>query len=182
MNNKKKSGGKKLTLTQHLPDFGCGTLPTTVLTLIKADDAESKINFQVMCGSKHTLGGPINYRALNLSLKIAKVKRNWMHVCTTFSASRLFHHFLMCARSGSAPYHNALTNNISSDCTSKYIEGLVHSICDKDFSLLAVLTIFKFVTFLSNKITIKQLSKTDGLFANNKISYELTNSAPSFLM
>ena len=32
---KKKSVGKQLTPTQHLPDIGCGTLPNKILTLIK---------------------------------------------------------------------------------------------------------------------------------------------------
>ena len=91
---------------------------TTVLALIKTDDAESKIDFQDMCGSKHTLGGPIDYRALNSSSKIAELKHNLRHMCTTFSASRRFRHFLLYARSGSTSYQNALSNNISSDWTS----------------------------------------------------------------
>ena len=88
------------------------------LDIYQKDDAESKIDFQDMCGSKHTLGGPINCRAQNSSSKIAELKHNLMHMCTTSSASRLFHQFLMSARSGSTPYHNALSNNISSDRTS----------------------------------------------------------------
>ena len=35
MSNKKKSDGKKLIPTQHLPDIECGTLPTKILKLIK---------------------------------------------------------------------------------------------------------------------------------------------------
>ena len=31
--------GMKLTYTENLPNFGWGTLATTVLTLIKSDDA-----------------------------------------------------------------------------------------------------------------------------------------------
>ena len=38
--NKKKSDGNQLTPTQHLPDIGCGTLPNTILTLIKTDNAQ----------------------------------------------------------------------------------------------------------------------------------------------
>ena len=53
-NKEKKSDGKNLTRTQHLPDIGCGMLPTTVLTLIKSDDFYSKIEFQDMCVWKHT--------------------------------------------------------------------------------------------------------------------------------
>ena len=123
----KKSGGKKLTLTQHLSDFGCETLPATVLTLIKTDDAAWKINFQDTFGSEHTFGGPINDRALNSSSKIVELKHNLMQMCTTFSASRLFHYFLMSARSGSTPYRNALSSNISSYGTSYYIDGLMQS-------------------------------------------------------
>ena len=118
VSNKKKSHGKKLTPTQHLPDIGFGTLLTTVLAFIKNDDAWSKIDFQDMYRSKHTLGGPINYRTMNSSSKIAELKHNLMHKCTTFLASRLFHRFSMSALSGSTPYHNALSNKISSERTS----------------------------------------------------------------
>ena len=118
VSDKKNSGGKNLTLTQYLADFGCGMLPTTVLTLIKTDDAESKIDFQDMCGSKQTLGGPINHRGPNSFSEPVELKHNLMHMYTTFSASRLFHHFLMTARSGSTHYHKTLWNNISSDRTS----------------------------------------------------------------
>ena len=59
--------------------------------------------------------------------KIVEWKHNLMHMCTTFSASSLFHHVLNSAWSGSTPYHNALSNNISSDCSSYYIDGLMHS-------------------------------------------------------
>ena len=38
---------KKLTPTQHLPDIGCGTLPTTVFTLTETDEATNrKSNFK----------------------------------------------------------------------------------------------------------------------------------------
>ena len=46
-----------------------------------------------MCDSKHTLGGPINYRTLYLSSKDAQLKHTLIHKCTTFSASRLVHRF-----------------------------------------------------------------------------------------
>ena len=55
VSNKKESDWKKLTPTQHLPNIGCGTLPPTFLKLIKTNNASSKIEFQDMCGSKHTL-------------------------------------------------------------------------------------------------------------------------------
>ena len=128
MSSKKKSDGKKLTPTQHLPDNDCGTLPTIVLTLIKTDDAYSKVEFRDMCGSKHTLGGPINYRTLNSSSNITELEHTLMHKCTTFSASRLFHRFLMSARSRSTGYHITLLNKINSDRTSKNIDGLMHSV------------------------------------------------------
>ena len=51
-NKEKKSDGMKLTPTQHLPDIGCTTLPTTDLTLRKFDDTLSKIEIQDVCGSK----------------------------------------------------------------------------------------------------------------------------------
>ena len=124
----KKGDGKKLTHTQHLPNNRCGTLPTTILTLIKTDDAKSKIEFQDMCGSKHTLEGPINYRNLKSGSKISELKHTLMHKCTTISASRLFHRFLTSARSGSKRYHITMSNKISSDRTSKYIDCLMHSV------------------------------------------------------
>ena len=58
--------------------------------------------------------------------------------CTTFSASRQFRHFLMSAQSGFTRSHNALANKISSDCTSFYIEGLMHSVFAKNFNLSQV--------------------------------------------
>ena len=51
--------------------------------------------------------------------KVAELKHTLMHKCTTFTAaSRLFHRFLLSARSGSTHYHNALPNKTNSDCTS----------------------------------------------------------------
>ena len=88
-----------------------------------------------MCGSEHTLGCPIKYQTLNSSSKIAELKHTLMHKCTTFSASRLFHRVLMSARSGSTRYHNALPNKISSDCTSQYIDGLMHSVFAESLNL-----------------------------------------------
>ena len=41
----------------------------------------------------------------------------------------------MSARSGSSRYHNALPNKISSDGTSYYIDGLIHSIFAKNLNL-----------------------------------------------
>ena len=70
MNNKKKIDGNKLTPTHHLPDIGCGALPTTILTLIKIDNPLSKIKFHDISGSKRTLGGPINYQTLNYLQKL----------------------------------------------------------------------------------------------------------------
>ena len=71
-----------------------------------------------MCDSKHTLGGPINYGTLKSFEEIAELKLTLMHKCLTFSASRLFHRFLMSAQSGSTRYHNQLSKNIISDRTS----------------------------------------------------------------
>ena len=114
MSNKKKSDGKKLTPTQRLSDIGCRTLPITILTLIRTDDAYSIIHWQDMYGSKHTLGCPINYRTLNSSSKTAELKQILMPKRTTFSTSMLFHRFLKTARSGSTRYHIALSNKLSS--------------------------------------------------------------------
>ena len=82
-------------------------------------------------GSKHNLGGPINYRTLNSSSKIAELKHSLMHLCTFFLASRLFHRFSMSARSC---YHNALAFKISSDRTSHYLDGLKHSVFDESLN------------------------------------------------
>ena len=79
-----------------------------------------------MCGSEHTLGGPISYRTLNSSSKSAELKHTLIHKCTSFSFCRLFHRFLMSARSGFIRYHNTLSKKISCDCTSLYIDGLMH--------------------------------------------------------
>ena len=88
-----------------------------------------------MCGTEHTLDGPINYRTLNSSSKNAELKYTLMHKCTTFSASRLFHSFLMSARSGSTRYRNAMANKITPDRKSKYIDGLLHSVFAESFNL-----------------------------------------------
>ena len=94
VSNTKKSDAKKLKPTQHLPDIDCGTLPTTILTPFKTDYTQSKIDFQDMCGSKNTLGGPINYPNLKSFSKIVELKHTSMHKCTTVPVSRLFHRFL----------------------------------------------------------------------------------------
>ena len=112
--NKKKSKGNKVTPKPHLPNICCGTSPATILTLIEIDNAYPKHEFQDMCGSKHTLGGPINYRTLNSSSKTAELKFALMHQCKTFSVSRIFHHFLLSAQTGFTRSHNALTNKIGS--------------------------------------------------------------------
>ena len=78
VSNKKKSDGKQLTPTQNLPEFGCGTLRNTILTLIKTYNAK-KIKYQDMCDTKHNIGGSINYRTLNSSSKIAELKNALMH-------------------------------------------------------------------------------------------------------
>ena len=57
-NKERKSDGKKLTATENLSIIECGTLPTTVLIPEKTDDAWSKVEFQNMSGSKHTLVTP----------------------------------------------------------------------------------------------------------------------------
>ena len=81
-----------------------------------------------MCGSKHNLDGPIHYRTLNSSSKFAEFKHILMYKCTTFSDSRRVHRFVMSARAGSTRYHNDLPNKISSDRTSYYIGGIMHSV------------------------------------------------------
>ena len=91
-----------------------------------------------MCGSKHILAAPINYQTPNSSSKIADLKHTLMQQSTSFSASRLFHRFLMSARSGSRRYHNALPNKIISDCTSYYIDGLLHSVFAESLNLSQV--------------------------------------------
>ena len=55
VSNRKKSDGKPVTLTQHLPDIGCGTLPNTILTLIKTDNAliENRISRHVWLKTYH---------------------------------------------------------------------------------------------------------------------------------
>ena len=67
-----------------------------------------------------------------------EIKHTLMHKCTTVSASRLFHRFLKSARSGSTRNHNALLNKISSDGTSKYRDGLMHSVFADSLNLSQV--------------------------------------------
>ena len=70
--------------------------------------------------------------------KTAKLKHTLMYKCTTFSASTLFHQFFLSARSGSIRYHNALPNKTSSDCTSYYLDGLMHSVFAESLNLSEV--------------------------------------------
>ena len=88
-----------------------------------------------MCGSKHTIGGSLNYRSLNSCSKIAELKHTFMHKSTIYSTSRLFHHFLMSARSGSTRYHNALSNKSASHGTSYYIYGPMHWVFAQNLNL-----------------------------------------------
>ena len=43
---------------------------------------------------------PINYQTLHSSSEVEEIKHALMHMCTTFSGSSQFHHFLLSARSG----------------------------------------------------------------------------------
>ena len=88
-----------------------------------------------MCGSKRTLGDPIKYRTQNSPSKLAELKHTLMHKCTYFSASRLVHRLLVSPRSGTTRYHNALPNKISSDLTSYYLDGLMHSVFAESLNL-----------------------------------------------
>ena len=91
-----------------------------------------------MCASKYTLGGCMNYRTLNSSSKIAELKHTLMHKCTIYSTSRLFHHFLLSARSDSTRYHIALLNEINSERTAYYIDGPMHSVFAENLNLSQV--------------------------------------------
>ena len=95
----------------HLHSHSCVTLPTKNLDTYQ--------NWQ--CLIKNRVSRLV-WLKTNLKCrvvpKIAELKHTLTHKCTTFSTSRLFHHFLMSARSGSTRYHNALTNKISWDLTS----------------------------------------------------------------
>ena len=75
----------------------------------------------------HILGGPIYCQTLSSFSLIAELKHTLMHKSTKFPASRLFHLFWISAGSGSTRYHNTLSDKISSDRTSYYIGGLMHS-------------------------------------------------------
>ena len=88
-----------------------------------------------MGGSKHTLGGSMKYWTLNSFSKTAEIKNTLMHKCTIYSTSGLFRHFLIPPRSGSTRYHNALSNEISSDRTSLYVDGPMHSVFAKNLNL-----------------------------------------------
>ena len=82
---------KKFTSTENFGNFGCETLPTTVLTPIETDNAWWKIKFQAMCGSKHTSGTSQNSSSIRVELKHSLINR-----CATFSASRKTHCFYQC--------------------------------------------------------------------------------------
>ena len=127
VSSNQKSKGDKLTPTQHLPNINCRSSPITVNTVIKTDDAFSKIEFQDLCGSKSTLGGSIKYQTLNSTSNTAKLKHTLMHKGTTFSTTRLFHRFLLSAWSGSTRCQKLLSNKISSDRTSCYLDGPMHT-------------------------------------------------------
>ena len=71
---------------------------------------------------------PIRYRTSNSSAKTTELKHALKHNCTIFSASCLFHRFLLSARSGSTRYYNTSSNTISSHRASQDIVGLIHSI------------------------------------------------------
>ena len=169
MSNKKKSHGKKLTPTQHLPDIGFGTLLTTVLAFIKNDDAWSKIDFQDMYRSKHTLGGPINYRTMNSSSKIAELKHNLMHKCTTFLASRLFHCFSMSALSGSTPYHIALSNKISSIAQHNTLTVLCTRFLPKTLTYLKLRT--RAPKCIPYNVTVRKYSLSQYIRGERTLSY-----------
>ena len=70
---------------------------------------------------------PIQYRTLNSFALIAELKHTLMHKCGAFSASKFFHLFLMSAGFASTRYHRTLSNKITSNRTSQYIPGLMHS-------------------------------------------------------
>ena len=58
-----------------------------------------------------------------------------MHKCTIYSTSGLFLHFLISPWSGSTRYHNALSNEISSDRTSFYVDDRMHSVFAQNLNL-----------------------------------------------
>ena len=76
---------------------------------------------------KNYLRCTIEHRNLNSSSNIAVIKHILMHKCMTFSTLRLFRCFLMSEWTASTRYHITLSNKISSDRTSLYIDGLMHS-------------------------------------------------------
>ena len=60
------------TETQHVVPFNCTILATKVSTPMKKDDAWSKIKFQDMCASKHSLSVPHFSETNNLPEKLQK--------------------------------------------------------------------------------------------------------------
>ena len=121
-----------MTPTQnlHVVRFNCTTLATKVSIPMKTDDSLSKIEFQDMCASKHTLSVPHSSRTHNSPEKIAEVKDTSMRKCTYFSAWRpqSFLKFSQMNRRGSRHYQNTLPETVGSDCTFVYIDSLLHSV------------------------------------------------------
>ena len=70
---------------------------------------------------------PINSRNQKSPSITAELKHTLVHKCTTFSASRLLHRFLVSARTGFTRYQKTLTKIVGSDCTAQYIDGLMKS-------------------------------------------------------
>ena len=91
-----------------------------------------------MFASKHFLGGPIKHQNLNSSSTIAVKKRTLMHKCMTFSILRPFCCLLKSEWTASTRYHITLANKISSDRTSKYIDGPMHSSFAENLNLSQV--------------------------------------------
>ena len=80
----------------------------------------------------------MNYQTLHSSSKIAELNHTLMHKCTIYSTSRLLHHFLMSAGSGSTICHKALSNEIGSERTSYNIDRPMHSVFAENLKLSQV--------------------------------------------
>ena len=111
-----------------------------------------------MRASEHTVGGPIKHRSLSASSNNAELKHTLKHKCTTFSTSMLCHRFLMSAQFGSARYQNSLSNELISDLTSKYIDGLMHSVFTEGICLSEVKESGAQIHTIQNYIAEKTLS------------------------
>ena len=123
----------KITPTQnlHVVRFNCTTLATKVSTPMKTDDSLSKIAFQDMCASKHTLSVPHSSRTHNSPWKFAEIKNTLMHMTTYFSASRpksYLTFFWMHRRATYKHFQKTFPQNVGSDCTFVYIDGLMQSV------------------------------------------------------